>query len=231
MPVLFLKNRAEHLSEEMDRPDCDPVKLVNTYRQFQRMNPVISRWRLIYERYLSPYFESGTANTLLDIGFGGGDIPFSLSRWARQDGFDLQITGIEADERALNYVQSLPDDPKVSFTLETPESLKGKKKRFDFVISNHLLHHLNPAELEAMLKQTTELSNRRVIFNDIERSPAAYLGFSLFIGPFLHNSYSRPDGLRSIRRSYTRTELQAATPPNWRVIRLFPYRLLLIYDH
>ncbi|MEX0772747.1 MAG: methyltransferase domain-containing protein [Balneolales bacterium] len=230
MPI-FLKNRAEYLSEQMDDPDCDPVKLVNTYRQFKQMNPLISRWHFIYDRYLLPCFKTDRTNTMLDIGFGGGDIPLSLSRWAKRDGIDLMITGIDNDERAVNYVQSLSHDPKVDFRLDTIESMTKKNQKFDFVISNHLLHHLDQSGLLAILQQTSKLSTRRVLFNDIERGDLAYLGFSLFVGPFLRHSYSRPDGLRSIRRSYTKPELKAAAPQKWQVSRFFPYRLLLIYDH
>lgn len=230
MPII-LKKKAEHLTEQMDDPDNDPVKLVNTYQQFKRMNPLISRWQFIYKRYLFPYFEAGKTNTLLDIGFGGGDIPLSISEWAKRDGIDLQITGIETDERAYNFVQSLPADPNVAFKLETLDSLVEKNQKFDFIISNHLLHHIDPSELTIMLHQTSDVSKRRVIFNDIERADLAYLGFSLFIGPLLHRSYSRSDGLRSIRRSFTQAELQEAAPKRWQVVRFFPFRLLLIHDH
>ncbi|MEX0779574.1 MAG: methyltransferase domain-containing protein [Balneolales bacterium] len=229
MPLL-LKNRAPDLSEQMDEPDCDTKKLVNTYRQFRLINPLISRWHYIYSRFLLPYFDTYKTNTMLDLGFGGGDIPLSISRWAKRDGIDLLITGVEIDKRALNFVKSLPDDPKIDFRLETLESIEQRGQKFDFVISNHLVHHLDQAELLIMLKQTSRLAQKRVVFNDIERADLAYLGFKLFVGPLLHNSFSRPDGLRSIRRSYTRPELQEAVPEGWEVTKIFPFRLLLIYD-
>ena len=37
------------------------------------------------------------------------------------------------------------------------------------------------------------------------------------------------DGLRSIRRSYRRGELEAIAPPGWEVRRIFPNRLVMLY--
>lgn len=214
----------------MDQPGCDADLLANTYRQFRQINPVISRWHFIYKRYLLPCFEAGKPHTLLDIGFGGADILLRLSGWAKSDGIDLHITGIDIDERAVRYAQSLPRDPKIKYKLTSLRSLAEENETYDLVISNHLLHHLDEAGLPAMLKLTSSLAGRRVVFNDIERADLAYLGFHLLTGPLLRNSFARPDGLRSIRRSYTKSELVDAVPAGWQVHRIFPYRLLLLHD-
>jgi len=44
------------------------------------------------------------------------------------------------------------------------------------------------------------------------------------------NSYIRIDGLRSIRRSFTRNELKEIAPKDWSVAALFPFRLLAVCD-
>ena len=67
MPAIFLRNRAGHLVERMDLPDCDPVKLLKTYRQFKTINYLLSGWGRIYSKYLKPAFQEG-AETVLDIG-------------------------------------------------------------------------------------------------------------------------------------------------------------------
>ena len=227
---LVLKKRAANISEQMDQPDCDPGMLNNTYRQFHRMNPLISRWRLIYKRFILPEIAPGKTNTLLDIGFGGGDIIFNIAKWAKKDGVELKITGIDSDVRAVDYANSLPADPAIEFKLATLETIKENGRKYDFVISNHLIHHLDHPEFTHMIRHLETIATKRVIFNDIERSDLAYLGFCAFIGPFLRKSFARPDGLRSIRRSFTKAELQQTVPAHWRVYRFFPFRLVLIRD-
>src|SRR5690606_23378181 len=106
--------------------------------------------------------------------------------------------------------------------------------RFDLVISNHLLHHLPQAELAQLLTESRRLARTRVLHNDIARSRLAYGAYWVATAPFANRSFVRTDGLRSIRRSYQRHELEQAAAEalpdrrvSWRVERQFPSRLLL----
>ncbi|MDX1617957.1 MAG: methyltransferase domain-containing protein [Balneolaceae bacterium] len=229
---LFLKERDTDATEFMDDPECDREELFNTYRQFGVVNALISRWRTIYLRHIRPHCaDPGQTYTLLDIGFGGGDIPRRLARWAAEDRIRLRVTGIETDPRAMEFVrrQQFPDS--VRFRRASSTDLAEKGDTFDFVISNHLLHHLDREEFHGLLDEARRLSTRKVLFNDIERSDLGYLLFNLLARPIFRSSFITHDGLTSIRRSYTRSELELRIPDNWRVERIFPYRLLLIYEH
>lgn len=228
---LFLPNRDTLSQEYMDDPDCDLDELRNTYRQFSTINSLISQWRKIYKREICPLFNPDGQNSLLDIGFGGGDIPLKIARWASEDGFKLQITAIDPDPRAFNFVQKVECPPNVEFLQCKVSELNPKKKQYDFVISNHLLHHLNQQQLSRMLNLSKKFSKRLVLFNDIHRSDWAYLLFNILSRPVFRSSFITEDGLTSIRRSYTKTELIKAVPGDWQVQSLFPFRLLLKYHH
>lgn len=231
---LFLSQRAEDLNERMDNPDCDPSELNKTYRQFRHVNSLISRWDSIYRRCIRPRCEqAGTGCSLLDIGFGGGDIPIKLSQWADDDNIPLQVTAIDTDERALKFVEQAykGQGHKVDFRLASSTELLEAGEQYDFVISNHLLHHLDKNEFENLLDEASKLSTRAALFNDIERGDLAYLSFQLIAGPWFRSSFIVEDGLTSIKRSYTLKELRQAVPAAWEVRRLFPYRLLLYYLH
>ncbi|MBA2592308.1 MAG: methyltransferase domain-containing protein [Gammaproteobacteria bacterium] len=227
---LFLAKRASHLTEAMDGPDCDPALLERSYHQFRAVNGLLSRSRFVYKRFIRPLMsDRGRGYSLLDIGFGGGDIARGLARWAQRDGLDLCVTGIDIDPRAYTYVQRFPQSPKLSFRLADVTTLVARGERFDFVLSNHVLHHLDAPGLQAMLDAAQALGARVVVFNDIRRSALAYLGFWLLTAVAFRRSYIRQDGLISIRRSYTAKELRARVPAGWEVLRAMPFRLLLIH--
>lgn len=228
---LFLSQRDTTSQERMDDPDCDPDELRNTYRQFSNVNPLISQWRTIYRKKIRPLLQTDAPNTLLDIGFGGGDIPIRLARWATDDNLDLTITAIDPDPRAFNFVQELERPPNVEFLQCHASDLDPSKQQYNFVISNHLLHHLNQQELFNILEQAKTLSNKAVIFNDIHRSDWAYLLFNLLSRPIFHSSFITEDGLTSIKRSYTYSELSEVAPDDWQVESMVPFRLLLTYHH
>lgn len=224
-----MPQRAVHLRERMDDPDCDPDKLLRTYRQFIWVNRLFSGWRRIFANYFAPLMPDRSREyTLLDIGFGGGDIPLLLHRIAVRHGHRLKITALDADDRAFGYVEQRTWPETISFARASTSELRRADASFDFVISNHLMHHLDDDSLRALLDDADALADQMVLFNDIRRHPLAYAGFALSMRPFFWNSYLVEDGLTSIRRSYTADELRAVVPPEWRVQTFFPFRLFLI---
>ncbi len=231
---LFLSQRDLDTQEYIDDPDCDPRTLYNTYRQFRIINALLARMKPIYRNWIKPAMAEGRPYSLLDIGFGGGDIPLKLAAWARQEGHRLNVTAIEIDQRAFDYVQKHVSWPsEVAFKLTDTRTLVDEGARFDFVLSNHLLHHLDlqASEFYTMLSDAVRLSRKRALFIDVERSDLAYLLFALAAKPFFRHSFIYRDGLVSIKRSYTLQELSSVVPAGWQINRMFPFRLILSYTH
>ncbi|MCB5280288.1 class I SAM-dependent methyltransferase [Arthrobacter sp. AL08] len=227
--MLSLRARAAHAVEEMDLPDCDPARLERTYAQFALVNRAVSGWRSLYLRQLRPRLRPGVPATLLDIGCGGGDVPVMLSRWAARDGLRLEITAIDPDPRAGRFAAERHSSTGVKFRSCTAAELGFEGLSFDLVVSNHVLHHVAEHELPVFLAESAALSHGTVIHNDLRRSAAAYGLFFAGSWPFA-GSYIRPDGLTSIRRSYTAAELRKAVPPGWTVLSRAPFRNLLIRE-
>lgn len=227
----FLSQRDTFSSERMEDPKCDIEELENTYRQFEKVNILLGRWRYLYKKFIRPHLSNERSRSLLDIGFGGGDIPRRLKQWAVRDNLLLNITAIDPDPRAFAYVQTHSYSESIEFKNCDLSDLDPAIHSFDFIISNHLLHHLSPSELTTMLEQSRSLCTHTVLFNDLRRSDTAYGLFNLLSRPFFHSSMITEDGLISIKRSYTMRELRDFVPIGWQVRQLFPFRLLLIYQH
>ncbi|WP_441870835.1 class I SAM-dependent methyltransferase [Pseudarthrobacter sp. TAF60_1] len=215
-------------AELMDAPDCDPAKLELTYRQFGLVNRLFSGWRLLYVQELRPLLSPSTVTTVLDIGSGGGDLARLLEQWSQRDKLKLDVTGIDPDSRAHSFAASRPHTPNVRFVQAGSGELVHEGGRFDVVISNHVIHHLQPPDLAQLLADSRVLARRLCLHNDLRRNTAAYVLFSVAALPF-RGSFIRADGLVSIRRSYTPVELAAAAPPGWRVRRHPPFHQVLVH--
>lgn len=229
----FLTRRRPDLVEWMDRKDCDPLRLENTYHHFARINRWISGWEAVYRRHIRPLLTPDRTTRLLDVGSGGGDIVRGLHHLAWQDGFALEVMGIDPDARALAFATRTRCRGKtrdVMFRQARIGDLVREGARFHLVICNHVLHHLPPEGVTDFLQDLEEVATRRVICSDIERSRLGYLLFSMATAPFFRDSFIRADGLLSIRKSFTRAELRGVLPPGWRVERQTPFRLLALKD-
>lgn len=227
---LILHKRQPDLVEKMDRENCDPALLANTYRQFSTINALLSKWRKIYLEEIRPLMQPGNEYSLLDIGFGGGDVMLKIANWAKEDGLKLHITGVETDKRAVNFVRNLNLPESITFRHCSSTRLIKEKASFDFVISNHVLHHLETQSAQKLLREAKQLASKKVICTDIERSDIGYAMFATFAPLIFRNSFIVYDGLISIKRSFTQAELSEIIPNHWSVKRLFPFRLLLTYE-
>lgn len=225
--MILLRRRAADAVEMMDLPDCDPARLERTYRQFAVVNRALSGWRRLYAKELRPLLSAVSPTTVLDIGSGGGDLAVTLAGWATRDKVKLHVTGIDPDSRAQQFAAARPDLPGVEFRQAHSSDLLKEGGSYDVVISNHVLHHLQPAELQQLLADSQGLASRKVLHNDLRRSPAAFALFFVAALPF-RGSFIRADGLTSIRRSYTPAELAGLAPAGWHVEPRAPFHQLLV---
>jgi 2-polyprenyl-3-methyl-5-hydroxy-6-metoxy-1,4-benzoquinol methylase len=223
-----LAERDVLLRELMDDPDCDPEKLRATLRRFELINRLVSRWRPVYRSHIRPFLAAlDRPGRIVDLGCGGGDVIAQLAAWTVSDGFDVDWVGVDPDPRALEVAHSRPT-PRTTFLCADGADLLSDGERFDIVLSNHVVHHLAPAELEEFVDQSRRLSRGIVLHSDIERGRLAYALYAIGITPFAPGTFLRTDGLRSIRRSYRQDELAAVLGAPWKVEKSARFRLLAV---
>lgn len=218
-----LRERDATLTELMDDPECDSQTLHRTYAGFRVLNPLVARWRRTYRTLIRPLLSTTEERTLLDVGSGGGDVARSLARWAARDGARLRVTGIDPDVRAHAYASALPPMEGVAFRRAWLHEID---EPFDFVVSNHVLHHLD--DVAGFLELSARCARVMSVHSDLARSRAAHAAFGVLSAPFFPGSFIRADGLTSLRRSFTVAELRDLVPAGWRVVPQRPSRLLAI---
>ena len=229
--------RAHDLRERMDDPACDPERLAATFAQFGLLNDLLSGWRTAWRTVLRPHAraaaEASGRATLLDVGCGGGDLARRLARWAADDGVPLQVTALDRDPRALAFARTRPTPTGVTYVGDGPGEdvgdLRAAGRRFDLVVSNHVLHHLAEADLAPFLAATDALAARAVLHDDLIRTPFALPAFAVFSLPF-RGSFVRVDGMRSIRRAWRPPELAPHLPPGAHVRRRGAFRLRVLRE-
>ena len=241
-----LSQRQAHLIEKMDAANADSEQLEQTYADFYTLNRWVSQWNRVYAKYIRPHAieiqKQGKIFQVLDVGCGGGDIAFFLFKWLKKDGISAHITGIDIDNRAIDWAKAnrsvQPETALVHknkptglfFECISTTELAHRGHKVDLVMNNHVLHHIPSTEITPFLTECAELGTK-VICNDLERSSLAYTLFSLCLFPLrFRSSFIYQDGRTSLKKSFRENELNTLSSEGWKVERLFPFRLLLIYE-
>lgn len=223
-----LAHRRPELRELMDDPECDPDRLRRTLQRFALVNRLVAGWDRVYRAHIRPFALAGTGTLrILDIGCGAGDLLRRLAVLTARDGIDVDALGIDPDPRCLAVARDRTAHG-VQFREAHSGDLVAEGRRFDVVVSNHVLHHLDAQQLPDLLADSDALTDGLVLHSDIARSRAAYAGYALAITPLAPGTFLRTDGLRSIRRSFTPVELRALLPSGWMLERPAPFRLLAV---
>src|SRR5699024_483498 len=144
------------------------------------------------------------------------------------DGIEVDGVGIDPDPHAFAVARAATPLPGVTYRQALSGDLVAAGDAFDVVLSNHLLHHLNREQLDGLLGDSETLATTLCAHSDIARSRLAYGAFAVAAAPLAPGSFVRVDGLRSIRRSYTRRELSMRLPVGWHVRAPAPFRLLAV---
>ncbi len=208
-PLRF-SERAD-LVELMDRPDGSLTKLHRTLDHFQWINILLSRYRDLLRRHVirDMLLEPEREWRFVDLGAGGCDITVWMLRQASTLGLRVSATALEKDPRIVSYAKEKHRDVK-GLTIEAGDALdRGCWEQADYVFANHFLHHLNDAEIVRILRLVAEHTQRVFVLGDIRRSRLAYICFPFIGGLFARKSFTLPDGLASIRRSFLPGELRA----------------------
>jgi SAM-dependent methyltransferase len=206
-------DRLAGAAELLDGPLDDAAALAGNLRDLRRVNKWLGGTGLTsraLEALAGSAAEAGAAISLLDVGTGAADIPLTLIETWRRRGRRLEVTAI--DERAEVVAAARASDPRadatprLSFAVADGRSLPYPDTSFDVAHASLVLHHLEPADAVALLREMGRVSSRGIIVNDLSRTQLSLAGAWLLAHLATVNRYSRHDAPLSVRRAYTLAE-------------------------
>lgn len=205
--------RLANATELLDGPLTDEAALIGTLTDLRRVN----RWlggSAISARAVDALLEPSVSRvSLLDVGTGGADIPIHLVRRFARTGRSLAVLGVDAREEVLAAARTLhprlPESTAIELAVTDGRSLPYPDGSFDIVHSSLLMHHLEPRDAVAFLRESRRVARRGVIVNDLVRARLHWVVARVLFTLGTRNPLSRHDGPVSVQRSYTRVELRA----------------------
>jgi 2-polyprenyl-3-methyl-5-hydroxy-6-metoxy-1,4-benzoquinol methylase len=162
--------------EILDEPEAGLEKLRSSLRFMEWTN----RW-LGGAGPILDFFEQRVGAekcTVLDLGTGGGDIPFVLAKWADENGKRMDITAIDIHSACLEYARGRHQHPRIRYVRHSAFDFE-ELGQFDYIIASMFFHHLPDEKIVELLQKMFQHARRGFIVNDLYRHPVAYWGVAL----------------------------------------------------
>jgi ubiquinone/menaquinone biosynthesis C-methylase UbiE len=195
--------------ELLDGPLDDPLSLRGNLRDLGRANQLTGGGALS-RRAIEALAPAAAALTVLDVGTGGADIPLALLAHAHKRRRTLAITAVDNRPEILEAARAIrPDLDRVAgleLDVADGRALPYPDASYDVAHASLVLHHLEPAEAVAFLRELARVSRVGVVVNDLSRRRITLIGAWLLSRTFTRNRYSRHDAPLSARRAYTLRE-------------------------
>ncbi|MBB4858497.1 SAM-dependent methyltransferase [Novosphingobium chloroacetimidivorans] len=167
--------------------------------------------------------------TILDVGFGAGDMLRAIAEVLRARGLSARLVGIDLNPRSEPVARSLtPPDASIEWCTGDAYAW-AERERPDLIISSLVTHHMDDAEVVRFCTWMEATAGLGWFVNDLHRHALPWYGFTALAALARWHPFVRHDGPLSIARSFRRDEWHAllrqagvdrAASVRWR----FPFR-------
>ena len=202
--------RLARVAEWLDGPLDDEGALVDNLRDLRRINRLFGGIGLS-ERAIARLAGDQTTLEILDVGTGAADIPLALVAGTRRSGRRLTVTAVDSRPEVLAAARRLDprvaETPGLSLAVADGAHLPYPDGSFDIGHSSMVIHHLEPDEAIRFLRELRRVSRLGLVVNDLVRGRLNWLGALLLTRTIARGRFTRHDGPLSVRRAYTKREL------------------------
>jgi 2-polyprenyl-3-methyl-5-hydroxy-6-metoxy-1,4-benzoquinol methylase len=192
--------------ELMDADDLDAQTYAALITDLARVNtltlarPPTIAWLARATRELDGF-------SLVDVGFGHGDMLRAIAKWAGSNSKTARLVGVDLNPRSAPVAQGATD-PALGIDYRTGDAA-ALDFRPDFIISSLVAHHMTDRELVGFVRWMEQTAVRGWFINDLHRHRLAWAGFRLLAGLLRWHPIVRHDGALSVRRAFVRRDWDA----------------------
>jgi ubiquinone/menaquinone biosynthesis C-methylase UbiE len=199
--------------ELLDGPLDDRPALIGNLRDLRRVNRFFGGTALSQSAVDVLITGRRDGFSLLDVGTGAADIPVALLRAEAARGRDMRVVALDTRGEILEAARQLDpglgDHRDLQLATADGRELPYQANSFDLVHSSLVMHHLEPQDAIAFLREGRRVARKGVVINDLVRGRAQWAAVWLLTRLFTRNRFTRHDAPMSVQRAYTRMELRA----------------------
>jgi 2-polyprenyl-3-methyl-5-hydroxy-6-metoxy-1,4-benzoquinol methylase len=168
--------------------------------------------------------------TILDVGFGAGDMLRAIHRWAAKRGRAVRLIGIDLNPRSAPIAETLtPAGWAIEYRTGDLFALPDGEQ-VDIVLSSLVTHHMADDEIVRFLQWMTRRCRIGWFVNDLHRHWLPFYFFRTVTAITPWHPFVRHDGPVSIARAFRRQDWRrliaraGLTTDEVRIAWRFPFR-------
>ncbi len=190
-----------HDPELMDAADLPPATYAQVLGDLARVNTVTMA-RPMTLHWLARATKGLDSFSLIDIGFGHGDMLRAIARWAAGAGKVVTLTGYDLNPNSAAVAQAASAGLGIDFVTGDARHAPAP----DFIISSLVAHHMGDEELVEFIRWMDGAAQRGWFINDLHRHWVAHRGYQLLSAVAGWHPIVRHDGALSVRRGFSRDD-------------------------
>lgn len=144
--------------------------------------------------------------TVLDVGYGYGDLLRKIHAWSRRKGRAIDLVGVDLNPMSEPIARAeTPADVAVDYRTGNVFDYKLERP-IDFVISSQTTHHMSDEELGTFIRWMEQVAKRGWFIADLHRHPVPFHAFGVLSRLARWHRFVQHDGPVSIARSFRKKD-------------------------
>jgi SAM-dependent methyltransferase len=189
--------------EILDAPDVEPALRKRSHRDIAISNALFGGTAALLAELRSTVPLLSDDATLMDVGTGTGEATALAARFCASLGVQLRTVGVDNELSLASAARRFAHDGVCASALALPFA----DASIDVVTCCQVAHHFEHADLRVLIAEMHRVARQRVIISDLRRSYLAVAGLWTSSFPLGFHPVSRHDGVVSILRGFTASEL------------------------
>lgn len=206
-----MPNRFKHRSlqsEMLDAPNIPKELLFQNLDELDFINRVSGGHAISMNGIKKLVSDKNKVYHIVDLGCGSGGTMKRIADWARAEGYQVRLTGVDKNSDVILYLNyHCKGYPEISGIVSDYLDFLKTGGPFDIVHCSLFCHHLNDEELAVFFNWLKYHAKTGFVINDLHRHWLAYYGVQLITRLLNGSALSKNDGPVSVLRAFRREEL------------------------
>ena len=156
--------------ELLDETDIRKDLLFQNLKELAVINKYLGGHAISLKGLKKVMTDKSKAYSVIDIGCGGGDSLKAMAKWAADEHYKINLTGVDLKNDCIDYAKSACREfPGITFYCDDFRNVFAKTNAIDIVHAALFCHHFTEDEIIGFIKICDK--NKTVfIINDLERN-------------------------------------------------------------